>query len=173
MLGAMREQKVLSASHPADYDEWAVLVRSQARRLLVDGPGPCGFAGSRLGMLLSANTLSLRDEGNSFDCAGNSVMTEYQETVLLAWARDADGDNQRFTGDDIYRRVGFWCTQRLQRDIPTVATYYCRMGGHFFTNTIGMVPDRAIPLGVRLRRPDEIDTLGNWVLWAYKAAEDA
>ena len=104
-------------------------------------------------------------------------MTEHQETVLLAWARDADGDAQRFTGDDIYQRVGAWCMDRLWRDIPTIATYHCRMGGHYFTNTIIMVPEMAVPLGVRLRRPDEVDTLGGegvtpWVLLAYKRTED-
>ena len=98
--------------------------------------------------------------------------TEQMETVLLAWARDADGDAQRFTGEDIYERVGVWCMQRLRRGIPTIATYHCRLRGHHFTNTLVMVPDRAVPLGVRLRHPGEVDTLGDWVLLAYKAAED-
>ena len=74
-------------------------------------------------------------------------MTEQQETVLLGWARDADGAAQRFTGVDIYTRVGVWCMQRLRRDTPTVATYYCRVGGHYFTISIAMVPERAIPRG--------------------------
>ena len=100
-------------------------------------------------------------------------MTEHQETVLLAWARDADGDAQLFTGDDIYNRVGAWCMQRLRRDIPTIASYHCRLRGHHFTNTIAMIPDRAVPLGVRLRRPDEVDTLGDWTLLAYKYTEEA
>ena len=104
-------------------------------------------------------------------------MTEQQETVLLGWARDADGAAQRFTGVDIYTRVGVWCMQRLRRDTPTVATYYCRVGGHYFTITVAMVPERAIPLGVRLRHPDEVDTLGGedvalWTLLAYKTPED-
>ena len=104
-------------------------------------------------------------------------MSGHPETVLLAWARDADGDVQRFTGDDIYHRVGGWCMQRLRRDIPTIATYHCYIDGHHFTNSIAMIPDRAVPLGVRLRRPDEVDTLGGegvtpWVLLAYKYTED-
>ena len=36
-------------------------------------------------------------------------MDEQQETVLLAWARDADGGYHLFTGDGIYDRVGRWC----------------------------------------------------------------
>ena len=100
-------------------------------------------------------------------------MDEQQETVLLAWARDANGDCQLFTGDDIYNRAGRWCMDRLRRDIPTIATYYCRAGRYRFANTIAMVPLRAVPLGMRLRRPGEVDTLGDWVLLAYKSAEDA
>ena len=30
------------------------------------------------------------------------------ESVLLGWARDADVDSQRFTGDGIYERAGHW-----------------------------------------------------------------
>ena len=95
------------------------------------------------------------------------------ETVLLGWARDADGGCQRFTGDDIYSGAGRWCMDRLRRDIPTVVTYHCRAGRAHFAVSIAMVPERAIPLGVRLRRPDETVTLGDLVLLAYKAAEDA
>ena len=105
-------------------------------------------------------------------------MTEYQETVLLAWARDADGDAQRFTGDGIYDRAGAWCMDRLRRDIPTISTFYCWAEGHFFTATLAMVPERIVPFRVRLRRPDETVTLGGdgvrpWSLLAYKTAEDA
>ena len=67
------------------------------------------------------------------------------------WARDADGDSQRFTGDDIYSRAG---------------------RAHFAVS-IAMVPDRAIPLGMRLRRPDETVALGDWILLAYKTTEEA
>ena len=104
-------------------------------------------------------------------------MTGHQDGVLLGWVRDADGDSQRFTGADIYTRVGVWCMQRLQRDIPTISTFHCGAGGHHFTISVAMVPERAIPLGVRLRHPDEVDTLGGagvtpWVLLAYKTAEN-
>ena len=63
--------------------------------------------------------------------------------------------------------------QRLQRDIPTISTFHCQAGDHHFTISVAMVPERAIPLGVRLRHPDEVDTLGGegltpWVLLAYK-----
>ena len=104
-------------------------------------------------------------------------MTGHQDGVLLGWVRDADGDSQRFTGDGIYERTGVWCMDRLRRGIPTITTYYCGAGGHHFTISVAMVPERAIPLGVRLRHPDEVDTLGGagvtpWVLLAYKTAED-
>ncbi len=95
------------------------------------------------------------------------------ETVLLGWARDADGDSQRFTGDDIYNRAGRWCMDRLCRSIPTVVTYHCRAGRAHVAVSIAMVPERAVPLGVRLRRPDETVTLGDWVLLAYKMPEEA
>ena len=36
-------------------------------------------------------------------------MAETEETVLVGWARDADGGAQRFTGEHIYERVGVWC----------------------------------------------------------------
>ena len=51
-------------------------------------------------------------------------MSGNQETALLGWARDADGDAQQFIGDDICTRVGTWCMDRLPRGIPTIATYY-------------------------------------------------
>ena len=95
------------------------------------------------------------------------------ENVLLGWARDAAGDSQRFTGDDIYGRAGHWCMDRLRRDIPTIATYYCRVRDAYFTISIALVPEQAIPLGVRLRRPDETVTLGDLVLLAYKMPEEA
>ena len=66
--------------------------------------------------------------------------------MLLAWAQDASGDSKRFTGADIYTHVGIWCMQRLRRDIPAIATYYCRAGVHHFTISVAMVPERAIPL---------------------------
>ena len=99
-------------------------------------------------------------------------MTEQTETVLLAWGRTADGECQLFTGEDIYNRAGRWGIDRLRRDIPVIVTYYCRTGRLYYTAAIALVPDRAVPLGVRLNRPDETDTLGNWVLLAYKRAED-
>ena len=72
-------------------------------------------------------------------------MTEYQETVLLAWARDADGNAQRFTGAGIYDRAGAWCMDRLRRDIPTISTFYCWAQGHFFTATLAVVPEADRP----------------------------
>ena len=95
-------------------------------------------------------------------------MTEQTETALLAWGRTADGECQLFTGKDIYNRVGRWETDRLRRDIPVISTCYCRMGRLYYTAAIALVPERAVPLN----RPDETDTLGNWVLLAYKRAED-
>ena len=53
-------------------------------------------------------------------------MDEQEETALLAWARDADGDFQLFTGEDIYDRAGRWGMDRLRRDIPVIATYYAK-----------------------------------------------
>ena len=65
---------------------------------------------------------------------------------------------------------------RLRRDIPVIVTYYNRVSVRdrwlYFTAAIALVPDRAVPLGVHLNRPDETDTLGNWVLLAYKRPED-
>ena len=103
---------------------------------------------------------------------------EEQQTVLLGWAREADGGCARFTGEDIYDRGGRWCMDRLRRDIPAIVTYYCRVRHLYFTVAIAMVPERAVPLGVRLRRPDEVDIWdengpNRWVLWAYKMPEDA
>ena len=82
-------------------------------------------------------------------------MQEHKETVLLAWARDADGDCQQFTGADINDSVGRWCSNRLRRGIPTIATYYCDSGGYRFVNSIAIVPVWTIPLFVRLRPPDD------------------
>ncbi len=97
---------------------------------------------------------------------------------MLGWARDAGGGCQRFTGERICKRAGRWRIDRLQRDIPTIATYYCRVGRYHFANIIAMVTERAVSLGVRLRQPDETDALSAdgsrpWVLLAYKGAEDA
>ena len=91
-------------------------------------------------------------------------MTDQMETVLLGWARDADGGSQRFIGDDIYNRAGHWGMDCIKRDIPVIVTYCCRAPDRhrclYFTNTLAMVPERAVPLRVHLRRPDEVDTLG-------------
>ena len=85
---------------------------------------------------------------------------------------------QRFTGEDIYNRVGRWCMDRLRRDIPTVATYHSYLDGHNFINTIAAVPYMSVPPGVRVRTPDEVDVLGGegvqpWVLLTYQSIEDA
>lgn len=99
-------------------------------------------------------------------------MAETEETVLLCWARDADGDAQRFTGEGIYRRAGVWCMDRLRRGIPTISTYYCRVGRLYFTSELAAVPMAVTPV-MRLRRPDEITALGaDMVLLAYKRPED-
>lgn len=99
-------------------------------------------------------------------------MPEYEETVLLGWARDADGGDQRFTGEDIYGRVGIWCMDRLRRGIPTVCTYYCTIKGLHFTSELTAVPMAAAPV-MRLRKPDDVVQLGpDFVLLAYKRAED-
>ena len=71
-----------------------------------------------------------------------------------------------------YNRAGRWGIDRLRRDIPVIVTYYCRTGRLYLTAAIALVPERAVPLGVRLNHPDEVDTLGNWVLLAYKRPED-
>ena len=100
-------------------------------------------------------------------------MTEqYEETVLVGWARDADGDAQRFTGENIYNRAGAWCMDRLRRGIPTVSTYHCVIAGCHFTSELAMVPMASAPI-MRLRLPDEaIQLAPDLVLLAYKRAED-
>lgn len=105
-------------------------------------------------------------------------MAEVQETVLVCWARDADGGAERFTGDAIYARAGVWCMDRLRRDIPTISTFYCRTGRLYFTVSLAVVPERAVPVLLRLRRPDEVtirarDSDKPWALLAYKTFEDA
>ena len=108
-------------------------------------------------------------------------MTEQMETPLLAWGRTADGQCQRFTGEDIYNRSGRWGMDRLKRDIPVIITYYARVRGRnrwlYFTWALAVVPERVVPLGTRLRRPDEVDTLSldgvrPFVLLTYKRPED-
>ena len=90
-------------------------------------------------------------------------MDEQHETPLLAWGRTADGQCQLFTGEDIYNRAGRWGMDRLQRDIPVIVTYYGKARGRgrwlYFTWALAMVPYRAVPLGMRLNRPDEVATL--------------
>ena len=104
-------------------------------------------------------------------------MAETEETVLTGWARDADGGARRFTGDDIYGRAGVWCMDRLRRGIPTICTYYCRINGLYFTCELAAVPEMALRLGVRLRKPDALAPIKSadgapWTLLVYKAAED-
>ena len=99
-------------------------------------------------------------------------MTKQRETVLLAWARDADGECQMFTGEDIYNRAGHWSMDRMRRDIPVIVAYYCRMGRLHFTVAIDVVPEQAVPHGVPLKRPDETFTLDSLVLLAYKRPEE-
>ena len=67
-------------------------------------------------------------------------MPETEETVLLGWARDADGGSQRFTGERIYERAGVWCMDRLRRGIPTISTWYCTVRGLYFTSELVAVP---------------------------------
>ena len=99
-------------------------------------------------------------------------MAEIEETVLVGWARDADGGAQRFTGEDIYNRAGVWCMDRLRRGISTVSTFYCTVYGLHFTSELAVVPMSVSPV-MRLRKPDEITQLASdFVLLAYKAAED-
>ena len=100
-------------------------------------------------------------------------MTEqHEETVLLGWARDADGDARRFTGENIYERAGAWCIDRLRRGIPTVSTYYCMVRGLYFTSELAMLPMASAPI-MRLRPPDEVIQLApDFVLLAYTRAED-
>ena len=99
-------------------------------------------------------------------------MAETEETVLIGWARDADGDAQRFTGDAIYERAGVWCMDRLRRGIPTISTYYCRVGRLHFTSELAAVPMGSAPV-MRLRKPDNMPVLGeDFVLMVYKGADD-
>ena len=99
-------------------------------------------------------------------------MPEIEETVLVGWARDADGGAQRFTGGDVYNRAGVWCMDRLRRGIPTICTYFCTVRGLYFTSELVAVPMGSAPFS-RLRRPDAIPVLGeDFVLLVYKGAED-
>ena len=99
-------------------------------------------------------------------------MPEIEETVLIGWARDADGDAQRFTGDDIYERVGVWCMDRLRRGIPTISTYFCTVRGLYFTSELAAVPMGSAPM-LRMRKPDNIPVLEpGFVLMVYKGPED-
>ena len=82
-------------------------------------------------------------------------MPEIEKTVLLGWVRDADGDAQRFTGEDIYGRAGVWAIDRLRRNIPTISTFYCTVWGLYFTSELAVVPMAFAP-ALRLRQPDEV-----------------
>ena len=84
-------------------------------------------------------------------------MTEQTATVLLGWARDADGGCQRFTGEDIFPRAGEWCRDRLARNIPVLVTYQYRLRQSHFTIGMGIVPNAAVPMLVDLRKPDKVD----------------
>ena len=100
-------------------------------------------------------------------------MPETEETVLIGWARDADRDAQRFTGDAIYERTDVWCMDRLRRGIPTISTYFCTVRCLYFTSEMAAVPMGSAPM-LRLHRPDEVTALGaDFVLLAYKRPEDA
>ena len=100
------------------------------------------------------------------------TMAEIEETVLVGWARDADGGTQRFTGEDIDNRAGVWCMDRLRRGIPTVSTFYCTVHGLHFTSELAVVPMSVSPV-MRLRKPDEINQLTDtFVIMAYKRPED-
>ena len=99
-------------------------------------------------------------------------MTERQETVLLGWARDAGGDAQRFTGDDIYHRAGVWCMHRLMRGIPAISTFHCFGNGIHFTTELAVVPMASAPFA-SLRPPDKVNELApDFVLLAYARARD-
>ena len=99
-------------------------------------------------------------------------MPETEETVLLGWTRDADGDAQRFTGERIYERVGVWCMDRLRRGIPTISTYYCTVRDLYFTSELAAVPMGSAPM-LRMRKPDNMPVLGeDFVLMVYKGPED-
>ena len=99
-------------------------------------------------------------------------MPEIEETVLVGWARDADGDAQRFTGERIYERAGVWCMDRLRRGIPTISTWYCTVQGLYFTSELVAVPMGSAPFR-RMRQPDEMPVLDpGFVLMVYKGPED-
>ena len=99
-------------------------------------------------------------------------MTGAEETVLVGWARAADGSAQRFTGGDVYNRTGVWCMDRLKRGIPTISTYYCTVRGLYFTSELVAVPMSSAPFG-RMRRPDAMPVLEpGFVLMVYKGPED-
>ena len=108
-------------------------------------------------------------------------MDEQQEIPLLAWGRTADGQCQLFTGEDIYARSGHWGMDRLKRDIPVIITYCAKVRGPrrwlYFTWALAIVPERVVPLGVRLNPPNEVTTLEPdgtrpWALLVYKRPED-
>ena len=99
-------------------------------------------------------------------------MTDQPETVLLGWARDADGGAQRFTGEDIYHRAGVWCLDRLARGIPTISTFHWELDGIYVTSDLVILPMASAPIG-RLPEPDEVTQLApDFVLMTYKRAED-
>ena len=100
-------------------------------------------------------------------------MTEqHEETVLLSWARDADGDAQRFTGENIYHRAATWCLDRLVRGIPTISTFHWRIHGMCVTSELVIVPMGSAPI-MRMPEPDELTQLApDFVLMTYKRAED-
>ena len=99
-------------------------------------------------------------------------MPETEETVLIGWARDADGGAQRFTGERIYERAGVWCMDRLRRGIPTVSIYYCTVHGLYFTSELAAVPMGSAPFK-RMRKPDAMPVLEpGFVLMVYKGLED-
>ena len=99
-------------------------------------------------------------------------MPETEKTVLVGWARDADGGAQRFTCDDIYNRAGAWCMDRLRWGIPNLTTYCCTVRGLYFTSELAAVPMGSAPM-LRMRKPDNMLVLGeDFVLLVYKAPED-
>ena len=98
------------------------------------------------------------------------------ETAVSAWARDANGGCQRFTGKNIHQRAGQWCNDRLVRNVPVVITYLYHMEQCHFTIGMGIVPDAAIPMLTYLRPPDKIDERRSipaqtWLV--YEHLEDA
>ena len=98
-------------------------------------------------------------------------MPEYEE-VLLGRARDAYGGAHRFTGEDVYERMGVWCMDRLKRGIPTISTYFCTVRGLYFTSELAAVPVGSAPFR-RIRRPDAMPVMGeDFVLMIYKGPED-